>query len=230
MRLNKKVIGILTAVSLINVSDPVFAAKTTQNSTSTVKVELAKTKTTTTNTKKSKMVLDEEEPNQLLNTIVKNSRVTLNHKTNFYNSEGKKEKKVAKKNKSYTIYQIRTIDKDTFYKTKNNLWLKSDDVRGTVQYQENEFSIMNLTTDKKGDLSYSIDNSHPIIKEMTVKHNSYVYDNDGQLDLNKKGNVTLIKKGKKVKAYAIREVANKKFYITNYGWIKYKNLEENSKK
>lgn len=69
---------------------------------------------------------------------------------------------------------------------------------------------MNLITDKKGNLSYSIDNSNPVIKEMITKHNAYIYDNNGQLDLSKKGTVFLIKKGKKVKAYAIRKIRNKK--------------------
>lgn len=199
MRLNKKVIGITLVVGLMSGSSPVFAAgENFKINNSTIKVNPA-VKIKSTKTKKDKIIPDEEEPNQLLNTIVNSSKVSLNHKANFYNSEGKKQKKIAKKNKSYTIYQIRTIDKNTFYKTKNNLWLKSDDVRGTVQYQENEFSIMNLTTDKKGNLSYSIDNSNPVIKEMITKHNAYIYDNNGQLDLSKKGTVSLIKKVKKLK-------------------------------
>ena len=237
MRLSKKVIGAVAVIGLMGVSGPTFAAEANvKSNTSTIKVSPAKTKNKVKNStkivKKGKIILDEEQPNQLLDAIVKSSKVTLNHRANFYDSNGKKDNKTAKKNKTYTIYQIRTINNDTFYKTKNNLWLKSDDVRGTVKYQENEFSAISLITNKKGKLTYLIDNSNPVIKEMIVKYNSYVYDNSGQLDLSKKGTVTLIKKGKKVKSYGVRKVGNKKFYITDSGWIKYKNLEEikNSKK
>lgn len=224
MNLKKKAIIMMLTANLLEISTPVFAAKTSQKSNDKV-VQVTK-KTTSKDTDKTKVQLDEDNEDQLFNTIVKTSKVTLNHNAHFYNSKGKKQKKTAKKNKSYTIYQIRTIDTTTYYKTKNNLWLKANDVRGSVQYQENEYSVMTLTTDKKGKLSYAVTLPDPSIKNLVVTHNSYVYDNNGQLQLGKKGTITLLKKGKKIKGYSIRKVHGKKFYITNYGWIKYKNLTE----
>lgn len=224
MNLNKKAIIVMLGVSLLGISTPVLAAKSNQKSDSKV-VQVVK-KSTSKKATTTEIPLDEDDQEQLFNTIVKTSKVTLNHKAHFYNSAGKKQKKTAKKNKSYTIYQIRTIDNDTYYKTKSNLWLKSTDVRGKVQYQENEYSMMTLTTNKKGKLSYAVTLPDPSIKTLVVKHNSYVYDNNGLLQLGKKNTVTLIKKGKKVKGYGVRKVRGKKFYITNYGWLKYKNLTE----
>lgn len=225
MNLNKKTIIVMLSASLMGISTPVFAAKNTQKSNDNKVVQVVKESTAKAATK-TEISLDEDNEDQLFNAIVKKSKVTLNHKAHFYNSKGKKQKKTTKKNKSYTIYQIRTIDNDTYYKTKSNLWLKSSDVRGSVQYQENEYSMMTLTTNKKGKLSYKITLPDPSIKDLVVKHNSYVYDNNGQLQLGKNSTVTLLKKGKKIKGYSVREVHGKKFYITNYGWIKYKNLAE----
>lgn len=222
MNLRKKAIMVMLAASMMGISSPVFAAKNSQKSNDKV-VKVTK-KTKVKEIAESDVQLDEDNEDQLFNTIVKRSKVTLNHKAHFYDSNGKKQKKTAKKNKSYTIYQIRTIDADTYYKTKNNLWLKSSDVRGSVQYQENEYSVMTLKTNKKGKLSYTITLPDPSIKDLVVKHNSYVYDNNGLLQLGKNSTVTLLKKGKKLKGYGVRKVHGKKFYITNYGWIKYKNL------
>lgn len=85
---------------------------------------------------------------------------------------------------------------------------------------------MILTTDKKGNLSYSVYNPVPTVTSLITKHNAYVYNNAGQLRRTKYGTITLIKKGTLLKGYSIKRVEGKKFYITNHGWIKYNNLEK----
>ena len=44
-----------------------------------------------------------------------------------------------------------------------------------------------------------------------------------------KGTVKVIKKGRCVKAYSLHVLNGKKFYLTNYGWLKAANLTKTKK-
>ena len=178
------------------------------------------------NKSKTKVIEPEDEEEQLSNTIISKSSVRLNKNASFYDSFGKKSKKIAKKNSLYKIYQIKTLNNQTYYKTKSDLWLLAKSTNGEVWYKQSPNNTMILTTDKKGNLSYSIYNPAPTVTNLITKHNAYVYDNTGQLNRTKYGTITLIKKGTILKGYSIKRVAGKKFYITNRGWIKYNNLEK----
>ena len=84
---------------------------------------------------------------------------------------------------------------------------------------------MIITTNKKGRVTYS---SYTPVSATTlrVKHNAYVYNNRGMLN---KGTVKVIKKGRCVKAYSLHVLNGKKFYLTNYGWLKAANLTKTKK-
>lgn len=178
------------------------------------------------NKSKTKVIEPEEEKEQLSNTIVSKSSVHVNKNTPFYDSFGKKTKKIAKKNAFYKIYQIKTLNNHTYYKTNSDLWLLAKSTNGEVWYKQVSNTTMILTTDKKGNLSYSVYDPAPTVTNLITKHNAYVYDNRGQLSRTKYGTITLVKKGTVLKGYSIKRVAGKKFYITNLGWIKYNNLEK----
>ncbi|MDE7056789.1 MAG: SLAP domain-containing protein, partial [Lactobacillus sp.] len=187
----------------------------------------SKTKgTSQTNKSKTKIIEPEDKEEQLSNTIVSKSSVRLNKNAPFYDSFGKELKKTAKKNTLYKIYQIKTLNNHTYYKTKSDLWLLAKSTSGEVWYNQASNNTMILTTDKKGNLFYSVYNPAPTVTSLITKHNAYVYNNAGQLRSTKYGTITLIKKGTVLKGYSIKRVAGKKFYITNHGWIKYNNLEK----
>lgn len=197
-----------------------------KKATSKTSITSTNSKTSQTDKSKTKVIGPEDEEEQLSNTIVSKSSVRLNKNAPFYNSFGKKLKKLAKKNTLYKIYQIKTLNNHTYYKTKSDLWLLAKSTNGEVWYKQVSNNIMILTTDKKGNLSYSVYNPVPTVTSLITKHNAYVYNNAGQLRRTKYGTITLIKKGTILKGYSIKRVVGKKFYITNHGWIKYNNLEK----
>lgn len=157
-------------------------------------------------------------------TDIQKSYVVLNRKTAFLNNQGKKTKKYAIKGRGYRIYYLKTKGKQIYYQTKNKLWLPAENTHGTVWYAENSSNTMIVTTNKKGQISYSLYSSVQSTKEVTLKRNSYVYTNQGLLKKDKHNAITLLKKGQKLKCYSYIYVHGTRYCVTNQGWVKAANV------
>lgn len=156
-------------------------------------------------------------------TISDHSYIVLNQSTTLLNNNLQKTKKKAKKGRGYRIYRFESSKNQVYYGLKNNLWLPAKLTHGTVWYQENNNTVV-LTTNKKGRLSYSFYDATSQIKNLVVTHNAYVYTSSGLIQRGKYGTVTLLKKGRKLRGYYTSKLNGQNFYITNYGWIKAKNV------
>lgn len=158
-----------------------------------------------------------------IKTNSKLSYIILNRNSYYYNNENKRTKSRLKKNHGYRIYYVRHSGERTFYGTKTKKWILSSATRGTVWYQEDDNNTMILTTNKKGKLSYTLYDPAQVTP-LILKRNSYIYNDQGILQLEKGGTVTTLKKGRKVKGYSLQKVNGQKFYITDQGWIKANNV------
>lgn len=156
-------------------------------------------------------------------TISDHSYIVLNQATTLLNNNLQKTKKKAKKGQGYRIYRFENNKNQIYYALKNNLWLPAKSTHGTVWYRENN-SIVVLTTNKKGQLSYSFYDAASQIKNLVVTHNAYVYTSRGLIQRNKYGTITLLKKGRKLRGYYISKLNGQNFYITDHGWVKTKNV------
>lgn len=226
----KKKISILLCLLLLlplNLQ-PAFAARTSSHHVKTVKFNRNKKKQKTNKTKRKYKKAKKSKSSQKINkswikTISKNSYVTLNRNTHFYSSKNHQLKNKAKKKAGFRIYYVR-FGKQIYYANKSKKWLRATDTHGSVRYRTGN-NIMIITTNKKGRVTYS---SYTPVSATTlrVKHNAYVYNNRGMLN---KGTVKVIKKGQRVKAYSLHVLNGKKFYLTNYGWLKAANLTKTKK-
>lgn len=166
---------------------------------------------------------------ETIKTIASKSYVVLNQKTNFYTQKGKKSKKKARRGQGFRVYRVRA-KKHTFYQVKNHLWLLARATHGTVWYQQGKNNMMVLSTDGHGRLTYSLADLLKPSKSFVLQHNAYLYNNRGLPEQNKKGNVLWLPKGEKVSAYYQSKIAGQKFWLTDQGWLKAKNLRRLSAK
>lgn len=157
-------------------------------------------------------------------TDAQKSYVVLNKKTAFLNNQGKKTKKYTAKGRGYRIYSLKTLGKQIYYRTKSKLWLPAETTHGTVWYDENSSNTMIVTTNKKGQISYSLYSSAQSTKEVILKRNSYVYTNQGLLKKDKHNAITLLKKGQKLKCYSYIYVHGTRYCVTDQGWVKANNV------
>lgn len=157
-------------------------------------------------------------------TDAQKSYVVLNINSTFLNNQGKKTKKIAKKGQGYRIYYLKTKKNEIYYRTKNKLWLSARATHGTVWYTENSSNTMIITTNKKGQLAYTLYSSPQIAQRVILKRNSYVYTNQGILKKDKHNAITLLKKGQRLKSYSYIYVHGVKYCVTDHGWIKAANV------
>lgn len=219
MKINKSLILVIASLGMIasNVN-PVLANNTKKAKTTVTKKSTAKNIT-------KEQVKNDRKSVKALTTYSKLSYVILNKNTYFVNDQNKKTKSLAKKGKGYRIYYVRYSGSKIFYGISKKKWLPASSTRGTVWYKEDNNNTMILSTNKKGVLSYQLHEAVNVVN-LILKRNSYVYDDQGLLERNKNNGITVLKKGKKLKGYSIRTVNGKKFYITNYGWIKFNNVQK----
>ncbi|WP_251716657.1 hypothetical protein [Lactobacillus agrestimuris] len=213
MKIRKSLLIALSMIGLASFSNSVIAANTKKATTQI-------TKKTVASKDKSK---SKQEKVEKIKTYSKISYVVLNKNTNFVDSQNKKLKTVAKKSAGYHINYVRHSGSKIYYGVTSNKWIPATATHGTVWYEESGSNTMILSTNKKGKLAYQIYESVNITP-LVLKRNSYVYNEQGILDKTKSGGITILKKGKKVSGYSVRNVAGTKYYITNYGWIKYNNV------
>lgn len=154
----------------------------------------------------------------------KRSYVILLKDQAYLTSKLKASKKLIKKKAIFSVAYVRFTDKQVYYANKNHQWIPAASTHGTVWYQEDAHTIMVLSTDKKGKLSYILYNPAKVTR-LLLTHNSYVYDAQGQLFLSKKSTITNLKKGQVLDGYSSQTVNGKKFYLTNKGWIKASNAK-----
>lgn len=219
MKLNKKLILLIASLEMIaSNANPVLA-------NNIKKAKTTVTQNTITKSKTQKQVKNDRKSTKVLTTYSKLSYIVLNKNTHFVNDQNKKTKSLAKKGKGYRIFYVRYKGSKIFYGISKKKWLPASSTRGTVWYKEDNNNTMILSTNKKGTLSYQLHEAVNVVN-LVLKRNSYVYDDQGLLERNKNNGIIVLKKGKKLKGYSIRTVNGKKFYITNYGWIKFNNVQK----
>lgn len=216
--MKKVIILLLALITLPLASKPVQAKKTSKIKTVQVKKKTAK-KTSKKKSSKSKKTASIK----IIKTISSKSYVVLNKKTNFLTLQNKRTKSVARKGQGYRVYYLR-FGKQAYYGTKNKKWLPASATYGTVWYGPRSNQMI-LSTSKKGKLSYSIYDPAATVS-LTVKHNSYVYNDRGMLN---HGTIKVVKKGSRVKGYSLHKINGINFYLTNKGWLKAANLAKTKK-
>ena len=229
MKLKNIIFGTMVSLGMISfVSSPVLATNVKNAKTNLVDKKKKEAKTASKK-KTQEQAKNDQKSIKSLATYSKLSYVVVNKNTNFINGQNKNTKSIAKKGKGYRIYYVRYSGSKIFYGVSKNKWLPASVTHGTVWYKEDNNNTMILSTNKKGQLSYQLYEAVNII-DLILKRNSYVYDDQGMLERNKDNSIIVLKKGKKLKGYSVRNVNGKKFYITNHGWIKFNNVEKYTSK
>ena len=165
------------------------------------------------------------------NTKGKNSKIKTTKKVNFVDKNGKKTKKVAPKNGSYIIWNVKEINGELYYSIQTDLkyWLPASATKGTVEYTEADGSkviyITNgtkhivmkhtLATDKKAnknsEKTTSTKSSKSKVQKITMKRKAYIYDKNGKRVKNYYG-TSYIGKGVTIKSFGTKTIKGEKYY------------------
>ncbi|KRN14407.1 hypothetical protein FC38_GL001068 [Lactobacillus gigeriorum DSM 23908 = CRBIP 24.85] len=165
------------------------------------------------NKTKAPKIVVETDPVEIIKTDAKQSYVRLIKAVKPYRA-----------NSGVRIYYVKITDQGLLYGTKKKQWLPASSTTGTVWYQEDGKINMVVFTDSKGKITYQL---YDPVASATVEliHNAYLYDRQGQLILNRKGNLVKLLKGKKLTVYTKQQIHGKPYYLLKEGWIKVSNTK-----
>lgn len=165
------------------------------------------------------------------NTYGKNSKIKTTNKVNFVDKNGKKTSKVAPKNASYIIWNVKQIKGELYYSIQTNLkyWLPATATKGTVEYKESDGSKVIYTTNGTSEITVEhtlaskktsttkkkskskTSTSSSKIQKITMKRKAYIYDKNGKRVKNYYG-TSYIGKGVTIKSFGTKTIKGERYY------------------